>query len=87
MQPYRTPRPLFESPLGSGSLLAGSKTPVTFVLWATRVGAHNWGRIFDFGGSTAEYLFLAWTRGTTTSQDRIVCKDAVTSATNDSIAP
>lgn len=73
--------------LGNGGLLAGRRTPVTLEFWATRVSALNWSRIFDFGSSSSEYLFMSWTRGTSTTQDRVEWKDAVTSGANDTIAP
>lgn len=73
--------------LGSGGLLAGRKTPVTIELWATRAGIQNWGRIFDFGSGSTEYLFMSWTRGTTSTQDRVEWKDVVTAGVNDTVAP
>lgn len=72
--------------LGSG-LLAGRKTPVTLELWATQAGVQNWGRIFDFGSSTTEYLFMSWTRGTAQSQDQVRWLDAVSGSADDKVAP
>lgn len=73
--------------LGNGGLLGGRRAPVTIELWATRVSAQNWSRIFDFGGGTGEYLFMSWTRGANTSQDRVEWKDAATHTFNDTAAP
>ena len=54
-----------------GNLLGGKTTPVTLQFWAKQDAVRNWGRIFDFGSSTSEYLFMSWTRGTTATQDQV----------------
>jgi hypothetical protein len=54
-----------------GGLLGGKTTPVTLEFWATQDAVRNWGRIFDFGSSTTEYLFMSWVRGTNAVQDQV----------------
>jgi hypothetical protein len=55
-----------------GGNLAGSRnTPLTIELWATPNAVQNWGRIFDFGSGTTEYLFMSWTRGTDANNDQV----------------
>lgn len=54
-----------------GNLLGGRATPVTIELWATPTAVQNWGRIFDFGSGTTEYLFMSWTRGTDAANDQV----------------
>ncbi len=44
---------------------------VTIECWATQLSAQNWSRIFDFGTSTAENLYMAWTVGTDLNNDRV----------------
>jgi hypothetical protein len=73
--------------LGRGGLLEGGKTPVTLQLWATQESVQNWSRIFDFGSSTSEYLFMSWTRGTASAQDQIRWQDSANSTANDTLAP
>lgn len=73
--------------LGAGGLLAGKKTPVTIELWATQVGVQNWGRIFDFGSGTTEYLMMSWTRGTTAAQDQVKWLDTATASADDKVTP
>ncbi len=43
----------------------------TFEAWATQISVQNWSRIFDFGTSTAENVFMSWTSGTTLAADRV----------------
>jgi hypothetical protein len=73
--------------LGSGGLLAGRRTPVTIELWATQVEVQSWARIFDFGSSTTDFLFMSWTRGTTLTQDRVQWLDGQASIGDDKVAP
>lgn len=61
--------------LGS-NLIGGRTEPVTIELWATQNAVQNWGRIFDFGSGTTEYLFMSWTRGTTLATDQVEWVDA-----------
>ena len=44
---------------------------VTFEIWATQEEVQNWSRIFDFGTSTTENLFMSWTVGETLGTDRV----------------
>jgi hypothetical protein len=60
------------------NLLQGIKTPVTLEFWATQESVQNWSRIFDFGSSTTEYLFMAWTQGTGAATDKVEWVDAET---------
>ncbi len=73
--------------LGS-NLVGGRTTPVTIELWATSNAVMTWGRIFDFGSSTTEYLFMSWTQGTNQAQDQVEWVDAgVTSRGSNTNAP
>ena len=73
--------------LGS-NLVGGRATPVTIELWATSTAVMNWGRIFDFGSSTTEYLFMSWTQGTNQAQDQVEWVDAgVTNRGSNTNAP
>ena len=69
------------------NLLGGRKTPVTIELWATQVATRNWGRIFDFGSGTSEYLFMSWTQGTTLASDQVRWLDGVSTVSNNTNAP
>ena len=44
---------------------------VTFEAWATQISVQNWSRIFDFGTSTTENVFMSWTSATTLDADRV----------------
>ncbi|MGD0653475.1 MAG: glycosyl hydrolase [Thermoguttaceae bacterium] len=68
--------------LGS-NLLPNTNSPVTIELWATQNTVQNWGRIFDFGSGTTESLIMTWTRGTTSTQDRVEWVDGSTKNTAD----
>ncbi len=59
-----------------GNLIGGRSTPVTIQLWATQNAVQNWGRIFDFGSGTTEYLFMSWTRTTDLANDQVEWLDA-----------
>ncbi len=69
------------------NLLPNTTSPVTIELWATQNAIQNWARIFDFGASMAENLFMSWTRGTTLANDRVEWKDAFTTTVDDSNQP
>ncbi|MEY4487521.1 MAG: hypothetical protein RIQ79_29 [Verrucomicrobiota bacterium] len=69
------------------NLIGGKATPVTIELWATQNAVQNWGRIFDFGSATTEYLFMSWTRGTTATQDQVEWVDGVTTNKPDTNQP
>lgn len=64
-------------------ILPNDTTPVTIELWATPISVQNWSRIFDFGSATTENVFMSWTRGTTTTQDRVEWVDSGTINTAD----
>jgi hypothetical protein len=72
--------------LGSG-LLPKDGSPVTIELWASQISAQNWSRIFDVGSSTADYLFMSWSQGTTTTQDRVEWQDATKTTMDNTCAP
>lgn len=44
---------------------------VTFEAWATQLSVQNWSRIFDFGTSVSENVFMSWTNGTNLNVDRV----------------
>jgi autotransporter-associated beta strand protein len=71
------------------NLLPDQETPVTIELWATHLGLKNWGRIFDFGSSSNENLFMSWSRGTNPNQDRVAWKNdsGTESGVSDTNAP
>lgn len=69
------------------NLLPNSTAPVTIELWAKQNTVQNWARIFDFGSSSAENLYMSWTIGTTLTQDRVQWKDGVTSTADNSNQP
>ena len=72
--------------LGSG-LLPADGSPVTIELWATQLGVQSWARIFDAGSSTADYLFMSWSQGTTVTSDRVEWQDAVKTTSDNTCAP
>lgn len=72
--------------LGS-NLLPDANVPITIELWATQRSVQNWGRVFDFGVTNAENLFMSWTRGTSGSTDRVEWKDAATTTSDDTNQP
>ena len=43
----------------------------TVEIWATQLSVQNWSRIFDFGVSTTENVFMSWTMGTGLNSDRV----------------
>ncbi len=69
------------------NLIGGKTTPVTIELWATQNAVQNWGRIFDFGSSTTEYLFMSWTRGTNAATDQVEWIDGTTTNKPDTNQP
>lgn len=44
---------------------------VTIECWATQLSVQTWSRIFDFGTSTSEYLYMGWSVGTDINNDRV----------------
>lgn len=57
------------------NLMPKDTTPVTIELWAKQNTIQNWGRIFDFHTSTAEYLMMSWTRGLVNATDQVEAVD------------
>ncbi len=57
------------------NLLPGAAHPITVELWATQNAAKNFARIFDFGSSFEENLFMGWTVGTAPATDRVEWRD------------
>ena len=54
--------------------MPNNDTPVTIEIWATQNATKIWGRVLDFGNSTTDYILIAWTQGTTLSQDAMCIK-------------
>jgi autotransporter-associated beta strand protein len=69
------------------NLLAGKATPVTIELWATQDAVQNYGRIFDFGSSTNEFLTMTWSNGTIVSQDTVRWQDSANGSVSNTNAP
>lgn len=67
--------------LGSNAL-SPVDSPVTVELWARQNAVQNWARIFDFGASATENLFMSWSLGTLINTNRVEWKDAFTSTSN-----
>ncbi len=72
--------------LGS-SLLAGTAHPVTIELWATQDAVQHYGRIFDFGSSTGEFLAMTWSNGTNVNEDTIRWQDTANGSVSNTNAP
>jgi len=53
------------------NILRGLGDSVTIECWATQLSVQNWSRIFDFGTSTSEYLYMGWSVGTNLNNDRV----------------
>jgi hypothetical protein len=53
------------------NILSGLGDAVTIECWATQLSVQNWSRIFDFGTSTSEYLYMGWSVGTDINNDRV----------------
>jgi autotransporter-associated beta strand protein len=60
------------------NLLPNTNTPVTIELWATPLSIQSWSRIFDFGYSDNENLYMAWTKGSDINSDKVGWKDGTT---------
>lgn len=69
------------------NLLPNTTAPVTIELWARQNAVQNWSRIFDFGTSTAENLYMSWTMGTTLASDRVEWIDTVTTTSDNTSQP
>ncbi len=60
----------------------------TVELWATQISVQSWSRIFEFGGSTENYLNMCWTMGTDIGTDRVAWRGpAATTQLADSNQP
>lgn len=71
-----------------GSNLLNVHSDATIEMWGTQNAVQNWGRLFSFGSSTTNNLFMSWTRGTTLTQDRAGFKiGGSESRISDSMAP
>jgi autotransporter-associated beta strand protein len=68
--------------LGS-NLLPNNDNPLTLEFWATQLSVKNWSRIFDFGSSTSENLFMSWSQGTDLNADRVEWVDSAGKSTVD----
>ena len=72
--------------LGS-SLLSGTATPVTIELWATQNAVQHYGRVFDFGSSTNEFLAMTWSNGTDVNGDTVRWQDSANGSVANTNAP
>ena len=66
-------------------ILSGLGDSATIEVWATQISVQNWSRIFDFGTSTAENVFMSWTNATDLNTDRVEWlgdADATSDSTN-----
>ncbi|UCE49509.1 MAG: discoidin domain-containing protein [Phycisphaerales bacterium] len=52
-------------------IVSGLGDSATVEIWATQLSVQNWSRIFDFGVSTTENVFMSWTMGTGLASDRV----------------
>ncbi len=52
-------------------IISGLGDTATVEIWATQISVQNWSRIFDFGASTSENIFMSWTTGTGLNTDRV----------------
>jgi len=57
--------------LGANILPNAADAPATIELWATQRSVQRWSRIFDFGDSTDNFIFMSWTQDVTYDQDRV----------------
>ena len=46
------------------------RTDATIEVWATLHSLKFWSRVFDIGAGTGNYLFIAWSQGTSSNTDR-----------------
>lgn len=76
---------------GSGYVNLGANLldtdAATIELWARHDGAKNWSRIFDYGSDDAHYFTMAWSFGTTLSNDRVAGKTGSEVFADGSMAP
>ncbi len=59
-------------------LLPNTNTAMTIELWATPQSIQTWSRIFDFGSSDTENLFMSWTQGISPNTDKVGWKHGST---------
>jgi len=57
--------------LPDGILGSIGNTSITIECWATQHSVQNWSRIFDFGSTTTDNIFMSWSVGTTLGDDRV----------------
>ncbi len=57
--------------LPDGILSGIGSTSITIEFWATQHSVRNWSRIFDFGSTTTDNIFMSWSVGTTLENDRV----------------
>ncbi len=71
------------------NILPTTNSPVTIELWATQNAVQNWSRIFDFGNGTGNNILMAWTGGTTITNDqlRYQAANGANSQENNQLAP
>jgi concanavalin A-like lectin/glucanase superfamily protein len=69
------------------NILSSLGNTVTFEAWATQISVQNWSRIFDFGTSTTENVFMSWTSATDLNTDRVEWVGAANATVNNSNAP
>lgn len=50
--------------------LLSDRTSATIEVWATPLSHTVWGRIFDIGASTSNYLIMSWSQGSNGNTDR-----------------
>lgn len=50
--------------------LLRDRTDATIEVWATVHSLKSWSRVFDVGAGAGNYLFMAWSQGTTSHTDR-----------------
>ena len=70
-----------------GQNLLPTSGGATIELWATQNQIQNWGRIFDFGNGTGNYLMMSWTQGTAGTADRVEWVGNGTTTANNTMAP
>ena len=74
--------------LGANILPSDSVTPVTIELWGTLRAVQNWGRIFDFGSDTGNYMTMSWVRNAVLASDLVEVKTAgISTAQNETMQP
>lgn len=62
-------------------------TDATIELWATNITVQNWSRLFSFGSTTSNNLFMSWTKGTDLNSDRVGFTIGSENRIDDSMSP